>query len=423
MTYQPLLVIQRFFICFIPLALIVGPFLADLLVVLSSIIFLFISISKKEFKYFKNIFFLVFISYCLYLVLRSIFSNDHILSLESSLFYFRFGLFALAVWNLLEEDKIFIKTFYIFISSTLLVLFIDSYYQYFTGYNLLGYKYNGIRLSSFFGQEMVLGNYISRLMPLLIGIILYHHSSSRVSIIIVFIFLILSDILIYVSGERSAFFFLILTTLILVLISNKWKLLRLVSFIISILVIVFLTLFNPATKERMIDATINQTKIIEQGKYLFSYEHTILYKTALNIFYDNPIFGVGTKMFRVVCSDEDYYVVDIINDTEHIRSCSTHPHNVFLQLLSETGLLGFVPIFILFVFIIIQFFRQFFATWFIKKDYLSDFQICLYISIMISIWPLVPSLNIFNNWISIIFYLPVGFLLFTYEEHTNRHNK
>ena len=422
MTYQLLNVIQRLLICLIPLALIIGPFIADLFVVLCSLLFLFFSISKKEFKYFKNIFFLTFICLCFYLLIRSIFSNDYLLSLESSLFYFRFGLFSLAIWHILENDKSFIKTFYIFFIFTFLILFIDSFYQFFTGYNLLGYKYNGIRLSSFFGQEMVLGNYISRLMPLLIGVILYYHNSSKISLIIGFLFLILSDVLIYISGERSAFFFLILTTIILVMISNKWKLLRLISFIVSVVIITFVSLYNPSVKERMIDATINQTNINEDKIYLFSYEHTSLYNTAINIFHDNPIFGVGTKMFRVICNDEKYRLVDIVNETELVRSCSTHPHNVFLQLLTETGLVGFLPVFVLFIFIVYQFCRQAVATWLKKTSHLSDFQICLYISIMLSIWPLIPSLNIFNNWISIIFYLPVGFLLFTYEAHNNKRN-
>ena len=172
----------------------------------------------------------------------------------------------------------------------------------------------------------------------------------------------------------------------------------------------------------MIDTTINQTNINEDKIYLFSYEHTSLYNTAINIFYDNPIFGVGTKMFRVICNDEKYRLVDIVNGTKLVRSCSTHPHNVFLQLLAETGLVGFLPVFSLFIFIVYQFCRQTVATWFTKTSHLSDFQICLYISIMLSIWPLIPSLNIFNNWISIIFYLPVGFLLFTYEAHNNKRN-
>ena len=42
-----------------------------------------------------------------------------------------------------------------------------------------------------------------------------------------------------------------------------------------------------------------------------------------------------------------------------------------------------------------------------------DFQLCLIVGILISLWPFSPSGNFFNNWLSIIYYLPVGFILYT----------
>ena len=37
---------------------------------------------------------------------------------------------------------------------------------------------------------------------------------------------------------------------------------------------------------------------------LFSNNHENHIKTALKIFYDNKLYGVGVKQFRVVCSDQ-----------------------------------------------------------------------------------------------------------------------
>ena len=52
-----------------------------------------------------------------------------------------------------------------------------------------------------------------------------------------------------------------------------------------------------------------------------------------------------------------------------------------------------------------------------KKKYLfNDFQICLLAAIFITIWPLAPSGNFFNNWISIVYYFPVGFFLWSIKE-------
>ena len=60
----------------------------------------------------------------------------------------------------------------------LFLLFIDSVYQYFYLENLLGFKYidrNNFRITSFFGDDEVLGSYVSRLSPLLLFLFVYNN--------------------------------------------------------------------------------------------------------------------------------------------------------------------------------------------------------------------------------------------------------
>ena len=86
-----------------------------------------------------------------------------------------------------------------------------------------------------------------------------------------------------------------------------------------------------------------------------------------------------------------------------------------MQLLAETGLLGTLPVFFIFIFIIYQFLRKFYSNIFLKKEFVDDYQVCLYICIFITLWPLIPSGSFFNNYINIIYYLPLGFLLNTFK--------
>ena len=53
------------------------------------------------------------------------------------------------------------------------------------------------------------------------------------------------------------------------------------------------------------------------------------------MFLDNKFLGVGVKNFRNFCSDIKYYV----NQKE---ACNSHPHNTYLQILTETGFIGFL---------------------------------------------------------------------------------
>ena len=47
-----------------------------------------------------------------------------------------------------------------------------------------------------------------------------------------------------------------------------------------------------------------------------------------------------------------------------------------------------------------------------RNDYvLEDYQVCLYACYIVMLWPLAPSLNFFNNWVSVLYFLPLPFLL------------
>ena len=51
-----------------------------------------------------------------------------------------------------------------------------------------------------------------------------------------------------------------------------------------------------------------------------------------SIFKKNPIIGVGPNNYRRECSTIKLNYIE--------NNCSTHPHNIFFQLLAETGILG-----------------------------------------------------------------------------------
>ena len=85
-----------------------------------------------------------------------------------ALFYFRVFLFALSIWFILDNSN-FLKTKKNIVIFTFLILIFDSLYQGFSGENLIGYTIQGEgRISSFFNKELILGGYITRLLPFII---------------------------------------------------------------------------------------------------------------------------------------------------------------------------------------------------------------------------------------------------------------
>ena len=80
--------------CLVPIALITGPFLPDLFISilgLSTIYFLFSN--EFNFRLLKNHITIFLFVFYFYLLIISFFSDNILLSLESSLFYFRFIFF------------------------------------------------------------------------------------------------------------------------------------------------------------------------------------------------------------------------------------------------------------------------------------------------------------------------------------------
>jgi O-antigen ligase len=389
----------------IPL-LIWGPFFPDLIVSLSSIFFLFYIFKNKVFNYFKKSPLIIFFVFCIYCILVSIFLAPNIMmSFESSLFYFRIGLFSCLVWYLLEKDKKILNYFYYALLMSFSALVVGGYIQFFVGENILSvFKWENNRVSSFFGDELIMGSYLSRLFPLLLALFVVK-KNKKLEIFFTYLLFVLLCGLIFISGERAAFFFLILSFLFILLLVRNFLKIFLFVVLASFIFITMLSIFFPEAKHRMFRQTfetIGFQKSVDK-KYFFSPNHESLFLTAFNMFKDKPIFGHGPKMFREICKNEKYAV--------GISPCMTHPHNFYVQLLAETGIIGFSFLFSAFAYVLYCAYRQLKSIVLRQKRYLTDYQVCLLAGILITVWPLTTNGNFFHNWLMIVYSLPVGFYL------------
>ena len=398
-----------FLFCLIPFFLITGPFLSDLSVSLISLLFLVYCSKQKNFSYFKNKYFYIFLIFWFYLIINSLINNFNFDSLKIAFFYFRYGVFVIAISTLLEVNDKFIKYFFfcIFICFTVLVL--DGFYQYFNGENILGLR-GSARISSFFGDEKILGSYLSRIWPIFFGLsIIILKKKNELFFLLVLIF-ILSEALIFISGDRTAFFNINLSAIFIILFSQKLLKLRLLTLISSFVLLLIISFINPTAKERVFDQTLNQINIVNKMKndneklYIFSREHTHHYITAYRMYLDNKILGVGVKNFRNFCSDERYI--------ESRSSCAPHPHNTYIQILAETGIIGFMFLMLVLFYFLKHIFKHFILR--LKgKIYFNDFKICILSGILIYLWPFIPTGNVFNNWLNIALILNLPFLIWS----------
>ena len=98
--------------CFLPFFLITGPFLSDLAVSIITLSYLTYCLKKKNFSEFKNKYFYFFLLFWGYLILNSLIVNLNIDSIKISFFYFRYGVFIIAIIAYLNFDSTFLKYFF-----------------------------------------------------------------------------------------------------------------------------------------------------------------------------------------------------------------------------------------------------------------------------------------------------------------------
>tara|TARA_B100001121_G_scaffold310428_1_gene341405 strand:+ start:971 stop:2230 length:1260 start_codon:yes stop_codon:yes gene_type:complete len=395
-----------YFIYLIPLLLLTGSFLPDLFLSISGLIFIYILYTSNEKKYLFNKFTFLFVIFYFYLIFSSLISEHPDFSLRSTTFYFRYGLFSLAVWYVIDNNPNFLRNFLIFLAFAFLIAILDGYYQFYNGSHLFTTTpLIADRLSLPFNQKLVLGAYISRLFPLLLALLLLVFKPGRKLYLIIGIILIFTDTLVYLSGERTALGLMMISTVFILIFLDEFRTLRLFTLVISIFVIFFISILNPDIKERNIDYTFEQIGLNDESNKinLLSPQHESHFKSAWRMYNDNKVFGIGPNNFRKLCDKEKYLI-------NHL-SCSTHPHNTYIQMLSETGVIGII--FILYFVFYISKSSLLSLISFKNHIYLrlSNYQVCLLACFVLTLFPFLPTLSFFNNWINVIYYLPLGFYL------------
>ena len=408
-------------IILLPFLFVSGSFLPDLFCTYLGIFFLIYCFKKNNFREYKNFIFYYFILVYIYINFNSLLSFDPKISFKTSFTYLRVILFIFALSFFLQKNKNIYKIFFFSSLACFLLLFFDSILQFFTNYNLLGNKiifYS--RISSFFGDELIMGSFVSRLLPVVIGISYLINFKNRniINLIVLFI----SGILVVLSGERLAFFYYLILVFFYLFINQK----QLIKFsLIFILLITIIFSYNKASLDRIFGFTYDQYK---QSNSIFSYRHTLHFLTAYEMFLDKKIFGHGIKSFRNLCSLPKYESLiqqKIFNDInlrlkdnlnysyvhEHRNGCNTHPHNIYLEFLSELGFVGFILFIIIFLYVFYLLLR--FLFYFKKKqttnnDISSAFML---FAVFVSMFPFITSGSYFHNWLLILSYLPIGFYL------------
>ena len=317
---------------------------------------------------------------------------------------------------LLKNQIIDLKKVFIFNLYVLVFVVIDTIYQIIFLEDLFGYKYyrHYQRFSGPFGDEFILGAFMSFFLLPIILFYLHKKKLNNYKSILVFFFLIISVYVSIKSGERIAFLtiaFQFILTFIFFLNNKKLKLIVLTTAIIltSSIFVLDKGIQKKYLHFYQLIFDYNQ-KILDKSKgenfnslSFFNTQHGAHYLTAIEIWKNNKIFGIGIKNFRNESPREKYSQIK----SAHVKHRSaTHPHNYQMELLSETGLVGIIIFNIFFIILFSKVLKNI-----LKKNNKNFYMSIFFIIVLSKFFPIKSDASLFSSSMGLLFWMFTIFLI------------
>lgn len=389
---------------FLPISVILGNLFINLNIFLISLIMLISCLKNNDWEWTKNKYFKILIIFYFYIILNSTYNYliDNTNNLDGlirsvSFIKFIFLAFSLNVLILENKDLNRIFTFWLII---LLIVIIDIFFELYFGFNSFGFKsLDSTRIVSFFYDENVVGAFIFAFGFVITSFFIFKSSNKKKKLFFNLLLLII-PLSIFITGERSNFLksFILFFSIIFIIKSSNLIISK-KKIILFLICGIFLLLYSKDTifikqteffkRILIVKDNKNFTDRFQNIKYFAHYD------TAWEIFKDYPLNGVGNKNFRKKCSDEKYFNEKLI--FSKVR-CTTHPHQVHFELLSEHGIVGYLLFFYFFIS-------------FIKKTLINNFKsnnvysntVNLYLVIFLI--PILPGGSIFSSSNGMLFWI------------------
>jgi O-antigen ligase len=252
------------------------------------------------------------------------------------------GLFMIRVLALPQAQKLF----FLIGTATLAAWLADAIFQHITGHDVLGYAAYSGRLGAMFGPgNSKFGITLAVLAPLL-----WHGIHARFGKFACAVTIVLTVSVVFVAGSRAGWVCVLLS-------AGSWLLLRsaLTGKRVALLGLVLLLVTAACTGlgylvsdrvERQIDQSLAIFDDGPQDIHNSLIHRTWIWGAALRMIEDHAINGVGARGFRNAFAefarDDDPYL------KMQPPESPTHSHQLILEILAETGIIGLAGLLIMF---------------------------------------------------------------------------
>ena len=390
----------------LPISIIIGPTISLINIILLISFFFVVLISQKKFDFINHISIKLILILYLYLIFNSLISQDYSVGLLRNIGFIRIIIFFIFVnyfFFYYKNDKKLLD----FWSLILCALIVDVFVEYFFDTNLISWgeknQTYGNRITSFFIDEPIVGAYLAGFIFLIFGYLLKRYNKKTIACT----FLLIAFISVIFTGERSntlkVFSGIIFYFLLLDFLKIKTKLI-----IILLFFIIFGAILSQSEylKTRYVGQFYNVLTNKKNFEKLENNQYIKLYKSGYSVFKNNPFFGVGNKNYRVeTCKKEN------LSQAKLDYVCLTHPHQIYIELLSEHGLVGFFLILGVIFFLMFKILKSIL----ISRNYI---QIGAFTFVLINFIPFLPSGSFFSDFNLTLFWINFS-VMFACDKKTN----
>ena len=384
-------------------SILAGPLMLNIFTTITVLVFFFYSYRKNILKTFfkKNIFFItIFFLIFIINILNSYLPQE---SLQRFLSILRFSCFSICLIYLLKNYKEFETNLSKILIIILFLIMISMMYQYYNGsiFGSPSSTNHGFGLSGIFKDEYIAGSVISKLfffsLPFIVSL-----KNKKVSTLM---FLSIGLAFVILSNQRTPIvmmtvaFFLYLFLTKIYNYKNKFFLI-LFSFLLCFYIIknhegIYNKVIVKTSIQFSLDKDVSVLKKIKDTQW------GAHYLTAIEIAKDHKIIGSGLKTFRYICSNDKYEIID--SKKKEFR-CSTHPHNIYLELASELGILVLLFCFVLMFYVLIK------LLFLIKNNNRNSLE--YFISFFILFWPIQITGSFFSSFNGFFYFFGIAIVIF-----------
>ena len=225
----------------------------------------------------------------------------------------------------------------------------------------------------------------------------------------------------YISGERMAFATFSLSLIMLFIFLNEFRKTIILSTLFGTLFIFLAIYLHPFyndfnviesteyhqgqkiekfyqcenNTEKICSKIINiQPSFIEVIKNFSTSAYGEIYKLSFVMFLDNPVTGIGINNFKYLCTSNGFYSKLMVN-----YDCASHPHNIYLQWLTEGGIIVFIS-FIAYLYFLVKFI--------IYNTGDRKYKIISLVILLSMFWPIMSTGSLIKNWFGVISFFIIG---------------